>query len=56
MMDRSDYPDCIFCGHRTSWAQFDYTMRLLVFHCSNCGQSVEVEIKNEGLLRDSGSR
>ena len=57
MMDREDYPDCVFCGQRTKWAVFDNASGLLVFHCYECGQSVEVDIgiKDEGLLRDSGS-
>jgi len=56
-MDREDYPDCVFCTQRTRWADFDNLTGLLVFHCE-CGESVEVDvgIKDERLLRDSGSR
>ncbi len=58
MLDREDYPDCVFCGQRTKWASFDNMKGLLLFHCYECGQSVEVdmEITDERLLRDSGSR
>ena len=58
MLDREDYPDCVFCGERTKWADFDNIAGLLVFHCYSCGESVEVDIgiKDERLLRYSGSR
>ncbi len=58
VMDREDYPDCVFCGERTKWSTFDNEQELLTFHCYECGQSVEVgvEIKDERLLRNSGSR
>jgi len=57
MLDRGDYPDCVFCTQRTRWADFDNSTGLLVFHCE-CGESVEVDIgiKNEGLLPDSRDR
>ena len=40
------------------WANFDNTTGLLVFHCKECNQSVEVDVgtKDEELLPDSRSR
>lgn len=54
-MGKEDYPDCIFCGQRTKWANFDNISELLTFYCSDCGQSVEVDIgiENERLLSNS---
>ncbi len=56
--DREDYPDCVFCGKKTTWSGFCDTGKLLVFYCGECCQSVEVDIgtDNEELLRDPGSR
>jgi transcription elongation factor Elf1 len=54
--DREDYPDCVFCGERIRWATVSNDIGTLLFHCHSCGQGVEVDITDEGLLRDSRGR
>jgi transcription elongation factor Elf1 len=51
-MGREDYPDCIFCTGRTSIISTAAAAEIIVYYCSGCGQSVEVDIgtNNERLL------
>ena len=52
-MGSEDYPTCVFCTEKTSVVRTDKSaLETVVYYCSECGQSVEVDIgtNNERLL------
>ena len=52
-MGSEDYPTCVFCTGKTSIVRTDKSdPEIIVYYCSGCGQSVEVNIgtNNERLL------
>lgn len=55
-MSQEDYPYCVYCDAKVSFAQFDTQSQSIMFYCE-CGEIVEVGIgleDGERLLSDSG--